>query len=145
LKCVGHVAVGIDAPTQPRDRFRVSTDLRFGDTDQHHPSEGADVAGREAERLVDMAFGFRAATEKKLGSTDASVSVGQILVQRQRLLAFDDAFGRTVCSNVDDAQSEVGQGKVRGNRQSLGRSCFPRGKSRSPVVGEKTGPNSYIN
>jgi hypothetical protein len=92
-----------------------------------------------------MAFGFRAAAEKKLGPTDASVSVGQILVQRQRLLAFDDAFGRTVCSNVDEAQSQVGQGKVRGNRHSLRRGSFRRGKSRSPVVGEKTASNSYIN
>ena len=88
-----------------------------------------------------MGLGFRAATEKKLGPTDASVRLGQISVQRQRLLAFGDAFGRTVCKDVDDAQSQVGHGKVRGNRQSLGRGRFRRRKSRRPVVGEKTAPN----
>jgi hypothetical protein len=31
-----------------------------------------------------MGFGFRAATEKKLGPADASVRLGQISVQRER-------------------------------------------------------------
>jgi len=74
--CVRHAAVGIDAPTQPHDRFLVSTDLRFGDTDQHHPSKGAVIAWREAKRLVDMGYGFRAPPEMKLGPTNDSVSIG---------------------------------------------------------------------
>ena len=77
---VRHVPVGINAPTKPDDSLIVSINLRFGDTDQHHPSEGTVIAGREAERLVDMGFGFRAAPEKKLGPTDTRVSLGQILV-----------------------------------------------------------------
>ena len=79
-----------------RDRFRIGTELRFSDTDKHHPSEGADIAGREAERLLNMGFGFYAATEKILSPTNTSVSVGQISIQRQRLLAFRYALGRTI-------------------------------------------------
>ena len=81
---MGHIAVGIDAPAQPRDRFRVGAELQFGDTGNRHPPEGGDIAGRETERLVDIGLGFRAASEKKLGPTDASVSLGQISGRRSR-------------------------------------------------------------
>ena len=69
------------------------------------PTECTDIAGREAERLVDVGLGFPAATEKKLRPADENVSVGQISIQRQRLLTFGDALGRAVCMDLDDAQS----------------------------------------
>ena len=62
----GIISVGLDAAAQPCDRFRVGTELQLGDADDQHPPEGTDIAGREAERLVDMGLGFRAATKKKL-------------------------------------------------------------------------------
>ena len=40
-----------------------------------------------------MGLGLRAATHKILGETDAAMSVGQISIQRQRLLAFSNALG----------------------------------------------------
>ena len=35
-----------------------------------HPRIGEDIARREAERLMDVAFGLFAATEKIFGKTD---------------------------------------------------------------------------
>ena len=93
---IGLIWVGLNAPAQPCDGFCVGPELRFGNADTVDPSKRIDIAGREAERLVDMGLGFRAATEKNLGPTNASVSVGQISIQRQCLLAFGDAFGRAV-------------------------------------------------
>ena len=90
----GIISVGLDAPAQPSDRFLVGAEQQFGETDKHHPPVGIGIARREAKRLVDMGLGLRAATEKKLGETDEGMSVGQIAIQRQRLLAFGDALGR---------------------------------------------------
>ena len=39
-----------------------------------------------------MDFGFRGCDQKILGKTDESMSVGQIAIQRQRLLAFSNAW-----------------------------------------------------
>jgi hypothetical protein len=97
--------IGLDAPADPRDRFRVGTEMQFEHADTELPTEGADIARREAERLVDVGLGFPAATEKKLRPTDENMSVCQISIQGQRLLAFGDALGCTVCLDVDDAQS----------------------------------------
>jgi hypothetical protein len=100
--------IGLDAPAKPSDRFRIGTHLRLSEADTVHPPEGVDIARRKAERFLNMSLGIRAATEKRLGPTDASVGIGQISIERQRALAFGYTFGRAVCEYVDDAQSQVG-------------------------------------
>ena len=98
---VGHIAVGFDAPAQPRDRFRMRAELRFGDTGKHHPSDIDEcIAGREAERSRNK-YGLPGSpppTEKILRpiADVTSVRLGQISIQREHPLAFGDTFGRAV-------------------------------------------------
>ena len=61
-----------------------------------------------------MGFSLRAATKKILGETDGTMRVGQISIQRQRLLAFSDALGRAVGENLDGPQKQVGPGVLWG-------------------------------
>ena len=65
---------------------------------------------------LNMGFGFRATTEKILGETDESMSVGQISIQRQCLLKFRNALSRAVRKHLDDSPRSGGpkRGSVRG-------------------------------
>ena len=108
------VAVGLNASSQPTDCFGIRTELYLGDADNMHPPVGKDIARGETESLLYMAFGLGGATHKKLGDTDRAVSVGQIAIQRQCLLAFSNPLGRAVCKNVDATQDPVGRCVVRG-------------------------------
>ncbi len=137
----GQIALGIDAPAQPYDRFRVSTEKRLGATQKHHPPKRVDIVWREAERLVDMGLGFRGTTKQILGKTDASIRAGQISIQRQRLLALSNALRRPVRNNLSNAEERVSRGVSWGQGQSLDQGCLGRREARGPVVGEKTGGN----
>ena len=74
----GKIAIGLDAPTQPSDRFHVRTKMKFRNPDKHQPPECEDVTWREAKSFVDMAFRFRCPTEKNLAPSDHAVGVRQI-------------------------------------------------------------------
>src|ERR1700676_3829858 len=136
----GQIAVRLDALTQPSDRFLVGPELKLGKTDECHPPEGKGVAGRQAERLKDVSFGFLAAAEKKLGPTDYRMGVGQISIQRYRPFAFSNAPSRAVCEHVDSAYKHVGQRMLRSLRQNLNQGCFRRREARGSVVGRKISP-----
>ena len=60
----GVISVGLKAPAQPNNRFGVGALPKFGETDKQTPDIDECIAGREAERLLDMGFGFPAPTEK---------------------------------------------------------------------------------
>ena len=67
-KCAsGIISVGLEAPTQPDDRFGIGTELRLGEATHTIHRVSKDVARRKAECLVDVSFGFCASTEKILG------------------------------------------------------------------------------
>ena len=59
----GVISVGLKAPAQPNNRFGIGALPKFGETDKHAPDIDVCIAGREAERLLDMGFGFPAPTE----------------------------------------------------------------------------------
>ncbi len=61
------VAVCIEALTHPDDRLVINTELRLGKANIPHPTSGAGVARRKAERLVYVSFGFCASTKEELG------------------------------------------------------------------------------
>ena len=92
-----------------------------------HPPVGEDIARREAKRLEDMAFGLLAATQKILGQTDRAMSVGQIAIERQRLLAFSDALDRAVCKNLDKP-------KIMWAEHGLGRGTEPWSQAASAAA-----------
>jgi hypothetical protein len=72
--------IGLDAPAEPRNRFGVCAETRSEHADTVHPAECSDIAGREAERLIDVELRFRTSTHKKLRPTNENVSVGQISI-----------------------------------------------------------------
>jgi hypothetical protein len=51
---------------------------------------------------MDMGLGLLAAAEKILGETDYCVRVGQVVIQRQGLLAFSNALVRAVLRRLDE-------------------------------------------
>ena len=59
----GIIPVGLDAPAQPRHRFGVDAELQLSEGYELYPTEGAGIAGRQAERLVDMSFRLRPPTQ----------------------------------------------------------------------------------
>src|ERR1700690_764827 len=59
----GIIVVVFEAPAQPSDRFSISTQLQFGEADPHHPIAGIGIAGRQAERLVNVGIGLGGATK----------------------------------------------------------------------------------
>ena len=84
---------------------------------------------------MDVGFGFRRTTDISFGKTHPSVSMGQIVIQRQRSFAFSDALSRAVRENLDDAEQQVRQGMLRSQRQSPVQRCLSRREARARVVG----------
>src|SRR6266851_4221935 len=72
----GIISVGLDAPAQPRCRFGVGAELQLSEACELHPTEGSGIAGRQAERLVDMSFGLTPPAQKVLGGADEPMCVG---------------------------------------------------------------------
>ena len=133
----GVSSVGLDATAEQDDRFGVCPLPQLGDTDIKHPQVYLGIAGRKAERLTDMGFGFRVSTNKILGHADVRVCADTISIQRQRPFAFSDALSHTVRENVDVAQDLVSPGMVRCEGQGFGRRCFSRRETCSPVVAKE--------
>ena len=104
--CEREIAVGLDAPAKPGHRFGIVAAPQLGSTGKHHPAVGEDIAGREAEGLLDMGLGLLGSTEKALGHTDAGMRHGQISIQRQRLLAFGNTLGRSRRIDMHIAQKK---------------------------------------
>ena len=65
-------------------------------------------------------------TDEILGHTDAAMRVGQIAIQRQRVLAFADALGGAVGEHLHSAQDQMGPGILRLHRQRPVEHCFRR-------------------
>src|SRR5450432_3388598 len=84
------IAIGFNASSQPCDRFVFGSYLRLDEPDKRHPPENEGIARREAERLLYVSLGLRAATHKILGETDPTVCNGQVPVQRQSLLVLSN-------------------------------------------------------
>jgi hypothetical protein len=74
---------------------------------------GTGVARRKAECLVDVSFGFCASTKKNLCAPDQGMSVGQITIQRQRVLALSNALGHAFRKHLHEAQQHVSRNMVR--------------------------------
>src|SRR5262249_43961197 len=105
----GIIPICVEAPAHPDGCSGIVTELRLGKANIYHPAGGNGVAGREAECLVDVSFGFCASTKKELGQTDKRMSAGQIAIQRQRLFAFGDAMSCAVHKNLHKTQRRVSQ------------------------------------
>src|ERR1700740_3129672 len=95
------------------------------------------IAGRKAQRLVDVSFGFSASTNKVLRVPDASMSPSQVSIQRQCVLAISDALPRPLRAHVEVAQPSVGKSVVRREGQRFGQKHLSCGKPFPPFVGQK--------
>ena len=110
------------------------------------PPKGDGISRREPKRLVDMGLGFLAAAEKIFGETDASMRVGQISIQRQRLFAFSNALGRAIGKDLDEAQQHMGPRVVRAPwTKPWSRPLSAAASCCGPVVGEKEARTRRIN
>src|SRR6516165_4829801 len=109
----GRIAVCVEAPPQPDDSFGIGTKLRLRETDHCHPSVGTGVARRKAECLVNVSFSFCASSKKNLCASDESMSVGQITIQRQCVLALSDTLGPTFSEDLHHTQNHVSRSMVR--------------------------------
>jgi hypothetical protein len=62
------------------------------------------VARAQAERLANVSLGFLGATGKYLAESDVGMSVGEISIQRQRMLTFSDALKRALRQDLNIPQ-----------------------------------------
>src|SRR3984957_1415554 len=99
----GIIVVAFEAPAQPSDRFSIGTQLQLGEADPHHPIAGIGIAGRQAERLVNVGLGLGCATKWKLGGSYKRVRRSKISIHNQGLLAFGDTLSRAVRCNLEEA------------------------------------------
>jgi hypothetical protein len=58
------IPVGLDGTTEPRDRILIAAHIEFGEAREIYPDIGVRIARTEAKRLLDMGFGFIAATDE---------------------------------------------------------------------------------
>lgn len=72
------ISVGVDCTTQPRYRLLVTAEKELGSARGVHPNMSEPIARTEAERFVDMSFGFLGTTEKILCDPDIRMSKHQI-------------------------------------------------------------------
>ena len=107
------ISIGLDAATEPGYRLSVGIELNLGVADIEQPAESVDIARREAKCFVDMEFGLGTATNQILGQADVCISVGQISIERERLLAFFDAVRCAIGCNFDAAKNQVSRSVLR--------------------------------
>src|SRR6516225_11899662 len=141
----GEIAVGLDAPAQPGNRFGVVAVTQFGGTGKKHPAVSEDIAGREPERLLDMGLSLLASTKKVLGHTDAGMHGGQISVQRECPLAFDNTLGRTRRINMHAGKISERPRVLRSHGQNLDQGRLSRREENGSIVGEKIGTHIEVN
>ena len=98
--CDRIIAVGFKAPTYPLNGLDIGAEDKFGDTKPVHPSEGAHIAGRKPERLLDVTFAFRAPPNEYLRKSHHRMSFGQIVIKRQRLFAFPNRLRGASCEQL---------------------------------------------
>jgi hypothetical protein len=76
----GIIVVAFEAPAQPSDRFGIGTQVQLGVADPYHPIAGIGIAGRQAERLVNVGLGLSGATKLILGVTYKRVRRSKISI-----------------------------------------------------------------
>src|SRR5665213_1254348 len=75
------IAVCLDRPPEPRDRFFIRTEQVLCEARLGHPDIGERVPRTEPERLPDVGFRLPGAAENRFGVADESVREGQIAVE----------------------------------------------------------------
>ena len=101
-----------------------------------HPDVSHRVARTEAQGLHNVSLGFFGATDKNLAKSYNGMGVGEISIQRQRMLAFGDALRGALGEHLDKSQEHMRARMVRDRRQGLGQLRFGRGEGR-PRIGHK--------
>ena len=96
----GVIPISFKAPAQPIDRLRVGAEDKFGDAKPVHPPMRIAVAGRKPERLPEVSFAFRAATNKDLRKSDQRMATGEIAIKRQRLFKFSNRLLCAPCEQL---------------------------------------------
>ena len=107
------------------------------------PRIGRHIARAQAKRLVDVSLGFLGATGKDLAKSDEGMRVGEIAIQRQRMLAFGDALDGALRQDLDVAEKRMAAGVVRERRQSSGQLRFG-GREGRAGIGHKEFPPSAM-
>src|ERR1700691_4145079 len=92
------IAIGLDRPSKPRDRLLVTSDVVLRHSRISHPCVRHRITRAEAHRLDNVSLGFFGATDKNLANADKGIRVGEISIQRQRVLAFGDALHSALCA-----------------------------------------------
>ena len=139
------IAVNLDAPTQPDDRFGVFTAPQLGDTGKHHPSVSENITGGQTERVPYMCLGLIGTAKEMFGDADEGMRSSQISIQCERLFAFGNTLGRSRRVDMHGAQIKVGPGVLRSQGQRLDRGRLCRSKRHRPVFGKKVNADIKVN
>jgi hypothetical protein len=94
------VSVGVNRPSQPRNRLLVVAEMNLSVARGTQPKVGQSVTRTKSDRLLDMSLGFLAATDEMFGDTDKTVSDSQISIEREGSLAFCDPPSGAICEDL---------------------------------------------
>ena len=130
---LGIIPIGFDRSPTPQDGLLAIAQVIFRDADLGQPHVGRRIARAQAERLVNVSLGFLGATGKDLAKSDEGMSVGEIAIQRQRVLAFGDALERALRQDLNIPEKRMAAGVVRERRQSFRQLRFGGGEGRRRV------------
>ena len=88
----GIVSIGLDRSPTPQHGLLAIAEVIFRNSGLSEPRVSRRIAWAQAQRLANVSLGFLGATGKNLGQPDKGVGVGEISIQRQRMLTLGDAL-----------------------------------------------------
>jgi hypothetical protein len=94
-------SIGLDRPSTPRDRLLVTAKVELRHARVSHPDISHRIAQTEAQGLNNVSLCFFGATYKNLTQSNSEMGAGEISIQLQRVLTFDDALCRALGPYVD--------------------------------------------
>ena len=106
----------------------VLRDARHG-----HPAISHRIARTEAQGLGNVSLSIFGATDRNLAKSDDGMGVGEISIQRQRMLAFGDALRSALGEYLDNPQKHMTARMVRDQGQGLGQFRFSRSEGRCGI------------
>src|SRR6516225_12329557 len=77
------------------------------------------IAGRKAQRLVDVSFGLSASTDKVFRVPDETMGPSQVSIQSQCVLALSNGLSRTLRKHLHEAQQHVSHSVVPASDNAL--------------------------
>jgi hypothetical protein len=124
------ISIGFDRRPKPRGRLLATAEVELRYAHIVRPDVSHRIARTKAQGLGNVSLRFLGATDEYLTSSDYCMGVGEISIQRQRVLTFGNAPCSPLGVYIDYSQVQMRKRMVRNRRQSFGQLRFGRREGR---------------